>query len=107
MDKPDHGVPPAPPEEHFVTVTVQSPQGLHLRTGKDVVQVAKQFQSAITAQNLTRHSDQVDVKSILQLMQLQARQGHTLYLRAVGPDAADALTALCLFFGHASASLGG
>jgi len=100
MDKSDPGAPHALPErqEHSTTVTVQDPQGLHLRTGKDVVQVAKRFQADITAQNLSRNSDHVDAKSILQLMQLQARQGHVLYLQAVGPDAADALAALCHLF---------
>ena len=100
MDKPDQGVPPAPsePQRHSARVTVHDPQGLHLRTGKNVVQVASQFLSEITAQNLSRGSEQVDVKSILQLMQLQARQGHVLYLQAAGPDAAAALEALSGLF---------
>ncbi len=100
MDKPNTGVPPTPPEpeEHSATVTVKDPQGLHLRTSKDVVRVANQDQAEITAQNLSRSSSQVDVKSILQLMQLQARQGHVLLLQAAGPDAADALNALSVLF---------
>jgi len=100
MDNPTDGAPPAPPEkqEYSATVTVNDPQGLHLRTSKDVVRVASQYQAEITAQNLSRSSGQVDVKSILQLMQLQARQGHVLLLQAVGPDAADALAALCALF---------
>ena len=72
--------------------------GLHLRVGKDVVQMANRYQAAITAQNLSRHSSVADVKSILQLMQLQARQGHTLQLRAEGPDAQAALDALTALF---------
>lgn len=100
MDKPNTGVPPTPPEpeEHSATVTVKDPQGLHLRTSKDVVRVANQYQAEITAQNLSRSSSQVDVKSILQLMQLQARQGHVILLQAAGPDAADALNALSVLF---------
>lgn len=106
MDNPNTGVPPTPParEEHSATVTVRDPQGLHLRVGKDVVQVANRYRAEITAQNLSRSSGQVDVKSILQLMQLQARQGHVLHLQAAGPDAADALDALCALF-HGPASL--
>ncbi|MEZ4862983.1 MAG: HPr family phosphocarrier protein [Caldilineaceae bacterium] len=84
------------------TVTVTNPLGLHLRTGREVVQVANQFQAAITAQNLSNDSPQVDAKSILQLMQLQARQGHILLLCAEGPDAQLALNALVAIF-----SLGG
>ena len=106
MDNPNTGVPPTPParEEHSATVTVRDPQGLHLRTSRDVVRVANQYQAEITAQNLSRTSQQVDMKSILQLMQLQARQGHVLHLQAAGPDAADALEALCALF-HGPPSL--
>lgn len=100
MNTPITGASPAPQEhsEHTATVTVQDPLGLHLRTSKDVVRVANQYRSEITAQNLSRSSGLVDVKSILQLMQLQARQGHVLHLHAAGPDASDALEALCALF---------
>lgn len=76
-------------------MTITNPAGLHLRTSKDVVQAASQFVATIRAQNLTHQSPLVDVKSILQLMQLQARYGHTLLLRADGPDAQAALDTLC------------
>ncbi len=59
-----------------------------------MVQAASQFASKISAQNLTRSSPLVDVKSILQLMQLQARHGHILGLYAEGPDAQIALETL-------------
>lgn len=74
--------------------TVNHPLGLHLRVGKDLVTIANQFRATITVQNLSRPSPVVDAKSILQLMQLQARQGHTLCLSAQGPDASEALAAL-------------
>jgi phosphocarrier protein FPr len=67
-----------------------------MRIGKDVVQVAGRFQATITAQNLTRPSPVVDARSILQLMQLQARQGHRIQVAATGPDAHDAVDALRL-----------
>lgn len=75
-------------------VTIAHPMGLHLRTGKEVVQLANQFEAEIQAQNLTRESPTVNLKSILQLMQLQARHGHVLLLHACGHDAAAALSAL-------------
>ena len=59
------------------------------------MQAASQFASNISAQNLSRESPLVDVKSILQLMQLQARYGHILLLQAEGPDAQAALNTLC------------
>ena len=84
--------------EETTDVTITNPMGLHLRTGKEVVQVANQFDADITAQNLTRTSPIVNVKSILQIMQLQARQGHTLRLHATGQDAAAAVAALTILF---------
>lgn len=78
--------------------TVNTPLGLHLRVGKDLVTIASQFHATITVQNLSRPSPIVDAKSILQLMQLQARQGHILCLSALGPDAQEALAALCRLF---------
>ncbi len=77
-------------------ITLTHPLGLHLRIGKDVVQVASGFVAQIQVQNLTRHSPVVNAGSILQLMQLQARQGHELHLSATGPDAAQAILALSL-----------
>ena len=85
-------------EADSVIVTIRHPLGLHLRKSKDVVQIASQYSAAITAQNLSRESPVVDAKSILQLMQLQARQGHNLELAATGPDAQAALAALKALF---------
>ena len=79
-------------------VTIKHPLGLHLRKSKDVVQVASRFDAAITARNLSRESPEVDAKSILQLMQLQARQGHVVRLAAVGVDAQAAIDVLTALF---------
>lgn len=85
-------------EPVITSITILDPLGLHLRVGKDLVKVANQYRATITAENLSRPSPVVDVKSILQLMQLQARQGHTLRLAAAGPDAQDALDAVAQIF---------
>ncbi len=100
MDRNNGGAPPEPnaTDSRSTTVVVNDPHGLHLRTGRDVVRVASQFQAEITARNLSRDSHQVDAKSILQLMQLQARQGHVIRLDAAGPDADAALEALAALF---------
>ncbi|MYC94839.1 MAG: HPr family phosphocarrier protein [Caldilineaceae bacterium SB0661_bin_32] len=89
--------PPLQPSKSVV-VTVSDPRGLHLRSGRDVVRIASRFQARITAANLSRNTNAVDLKSILQLMQLQARQGHSLHLAASGPDADAAIEALCSLF---------
>lgn len=79
-------------------VTVREPMGLHLRTGKDIVQTANRFRARITIRNLSQGIGPVNAKSILQIMQLQARQGHELELVAEGPDASAALEALVQIF---------
>lgn len=86
------------PASKSAVVTVSDPRGLHLRSGRDVVRIASRFQASITAANLSRNTNAVDLKSILQLMQLQARQGHSLHLAASGPDADAAIEALCSLF---------
>jgi phosphotransferase system HPr (HPr) family protein len=80
------------------TITIQDPAGLHMRVGRDLVNVANQYQATITAENLSRQSPAADVKSIVELMKLQARQGHLLRLSASGPDAQAALIAISDFF---------
>lgn len=85
-------------EPIITSITVLDPMGLHLRVGKDLVKVANQYSATITAENMSRPSPVVDVKSILQLMQLQARQGHTLRLAAAGPDAQAAIHAVAQIF---------
>jgi phosphotransferase system HPr (HPr) family protein len=80
------------------SIKLTHPHGLHLRVGRDVALVANRFDAEITAQNLTRPSPVVDAKSLVQLMQLQARTGHVLRVQAAGPDAQEALRALCQLF---------
>lgn len=91
---------PLPMSNEPVTTSfpISHPLGLHLRVGKDMVTIANRYSAAITAENLSRPSPVVNVKSILQLMQLQARQGHVLQLSASGPDAEEALDALRQLF---------
>lgn len=85
-------------EPAIANVTIKHPLGLHLRKSKDVVQVANRYHADITAQNMSRESPTVDAKSILQLMQLQARQGHVVRLAATGTDAQAAIAALEALF---------
>lgn len=77
-----------------VMVTVVHPQGIHLRVGKDLAYVANRFASTTTARNLTLSTPPVDLKSILQIMRLQARTGHVIQLSTNGPDAEQAIGAL-------------
>lgn len=77
-------------------ITINHPLGLHMRIGREVVKVAERYSAEIAARNLTRPSPVVDARSILQLMQLQARQGHRLQVDASGRDARGAVDALRL-----------
>lgn len=79
-----------------VVVTVRQPEGVHLRAGKEVVTLAAGFEAELEARNLSRPSPSVNAKSILALLQLQAREGHQLLLRARGSDAEAALDAMRL-----------
>lgn len=78
----------------MMKVTLAHPLGLHLRRSRDVVHVASQFEASITIQNLSLETAGANARSILQLMQLQARQGHQLSICAEGPDAEKALNAV-------------
>ncbi len=88
----------AAPSQATITVTIVNPQGIHLRVGKDLAYVANSFDASTTARNITLSSPSVDLKSILQIMRLQARTGHVIELRANGPDAEEAISALARVF---------
>ena len=72
-------------------VTIQNRHGLHARPAAEVVKAASKFQSEIT---LSRDDMEVNGKSIMGVMMLAAEFGATVLLRASGPDAEQAVTAL-------------
>ncbi len=73
------------------TVVITNPQGLHLRPMAAFAQLATRFQSRVT---VSREGQEVDGKSIWELMLLQAVPGTQLTVHAQGPDASAALDAL-------------
>ena len=82
------------PKPLTLTVTVVHPQGIHLRVGKDLAYMANRFDATTTARNVTLSTPAVNLKSILEIMKLQARSGHVILLSANGPDAEQAIAAL-------------
>ncbi len=78
-------------------VTVRNPQGLHARPADMFVRLAQQFVSSI---EVLKNGERFEGKSILSLLTLAAAQGTELILRAHGPDADQALTALADLFGR-------
>jgi phosphocarrier protein HPr len=83
-----------PPAEDSVTrvVEIVNKKGLHARASAKFVQLAEQFKSSIT---MTRGNETVGGTSIMGLMMLAAGPGTLVTVKASGPDAIDAMAALC------------
>lgn len=77
------------------TLEIKNKLGLHLRAASTLAQIAKEFQSAITI----GHGDQeVNARSVIQLMMLGAAHGSKLKIKIQGPDAAAAMAAIKSIF---------
>jgi phosphocarrier protein len=93
---------PAPPNpaaspdaaEDAITrvVEIVNKKGLHARASAKFVQIAERYKSAIT---VTRGNETVGGTSIMGLMMLAAGPGTLVTVKASGPDAIDAMDALC------------
>ena len=73
------------------TVLIENKNGLHARPAAEIVKLAAKFNSEIT---IVKDDLDVNGKSIMGVMMLAAECGSTLLLRADGPDADAAVTAL-------------
>jgi phosphocarrier protein HPr len=73
------------------TVRITNKNGLHARPAAEIVKLASRYQSEIT---LVRDDLEVNGKSIMGVMMLAAEFGSSLLLRAAGPDAEQAVSAL-------------
>ena len=74
---------------------VINPQGVHARPADLIVKAANRFQSKV---EIVKGHERVDAKSILAIFTLAALPGTELVIEADGPDAADAVAALCELF---------
>jgi phosphocarrier protein len=74
-----------------LTVRIVNKNGLHARPAAEIVKLASRYQSDIT---LVRDDLEVNGKSIMGVMMLAAEFGSSLVLRAAGPDAEQAVSAL-------------
>lgn len=75
-------------------VEVVNAQGMHARPVMKFVDLASQFESEVTVRNLSRRGEDLDGKSAMHLMLLDAAQGSRLRISARGADAAAAVKAL-------------
>ena len=76
-------------------VCVLNEQGLHARPAAKLAQTAQRFQADIT---IVMGAQEVDAKSILDILTLAAGHGANLELRAKGCDADLALDELAVLF---------
>lgn len=89
--RPDTNSEPRLSERCDITVTITNRLGLHARPAMAFVDVANGFKSAVT---VTKGKQEVDGKSIMQVMLLAATKGTKLSVTAQGPDAPAACKAL-------------
>ena len=73
-------------------VEIINKKGLHARASAKFVQIAEQFDAAIT---VTRGQESVGGTSIMGLMMLGAATGTTITVSATGNEAQAAIDALC------------
>jgi phosphocarrier protein HPr len=72
-------------------VTVVNSHGMHLRPADMFARTAMQFKSSV---QVAYEGQQVDGRSIVELIMLAARQGAQLVITATGDDAEEAIGAL-------------
>ena len=72
-------------------VTIVNPLGLHTRAAARFVRLASQYTATV---RVARGSRELDGKSILGLLLLGAARGSSIVIRAEGPDAEPAVSAL-------------
>jgi phosphocarrier protein len=72
-------------------VLIQNRNGLHARPAAEIVKAASRFKSEVT---IRRDDMEVNGKSIMGVMMLAAEYGTTLWLRANGDDAQQAVEAI-------------
>jgi phosphocarrier protein len=72
-------------------VTIVNPLGLHARAAARFVRLASQYTATV---RVARGARELDGKSILGLLLLGAARGSSIVIRAEGPDAEPAVSAL-------------
>jgi phosphocarrier protein len=73
------------------SVRILNKNGLHARPAAEMVKAAAKFKSDIT---ISREDIEVNGKSIMGVMMLAAECGSEIMVRASGPDAQEAVSAL-------------
>ena len=79
--------------EHSCTVDIVNQRGLHARASAKFVELAERFDADI---QVSKDGESAQATSIMGLMMLGASFGSAVELSASGPQAAEALEALCV-----------
>ena len=79
-------------------VTVINERGLHARPAMAFVDVANEFASEVSVHKDGEEPIDVDGKSVMQMITLEATQGTALRITATGDDAAAAVAKLAELF---------
>jgi phosphocarrier protein FPr len=77
-----------------IHLTIHNPMGLHARPAAQFVSLANQFDANITLQNCSTDSQEINAKSINQVLMIGVRNGDEIAIAATGVDATAALSAL-------------
>jgi phosphocarrier protein len=77
-----------------IVLTITNKDGLHARPAKDFINKVREFKSKVTIQNLSRPDSKEVAVTPVGLLNIAARQGHQIRIRADGADAAEAISAL-------------
>jgi phosphotransferase system HPr (HPr) family protein len=77
-----------------IVLTITNKDGLHARPAKDFINKVREFKSKVTIQNLSRPDSKEVAVTPVGLLNIAARQGHQIRIRADGSDAAEAIVAL-------------
>lgn len=73
---------------------IKNPHGLHARPGALLVAEAKKYNSAITVRNIDGNDNVVSAKSLMKIMTIGVKSGHSLEFIAEGDDATEALAGI-------------
>ncbi len=77
-----------------IRITVNHPEGLHLRPASQFMQTASKYESEVTVANITKESAAVNAKSIVLVLTLEVSQGHEIEIVANGADEREMISAL-------------
>lgn len=69
-------------------------QGLHLRPVTAFVDLASRYESTVSVKNITRETEEVNGKSAMEMVLLEATRGSVLRIAARGVDARETVAAL-------------